>query len=152
MKSIVALILCFALCGCGVLHKSKNPQIVVANNLLEAATLSDTLSIGLKAAKEYADTAQASKLIAPAEADHIRTWVSNIAKKNDQAIAAIQLAESGNAQVDWRAAIAAVAVEAGKEDPKTFFIKNPDSQKDFQIAIATMQGAIIAISNTFGGR
>jgi hypothetical protein len=137
------------LSGCAVRTvNTANPKVVFANTLLAASNVVDEVASANAAANEMLTKLQSTE---PDYYTKVKPILVNIAKTNDKAIATIRAAEAGDTSIDWRAAVVAVVDAAGKEDLTKFGFKNKDSQSLVKIGIASLELALTAITNSFGG-
>src|SRR5258708_22447304 len=124
-KTITLLLLLSLTVGCRHNVNTNNPQVVFAATIYDAAVAVDDFSLALRAANDGVEHLQVQE---PGYYASIHPYLVSLAKTNDKAIAAIRAAKAGDTSADWRGALAAVAVQAGKTDPTIFGFKNPQSQ------------------------
>jgi hypothetical protein len=133
--------------GCYRKVNTSNPKVVFAVTVLDAATAVDDFSIALKAANDGVTQLKATE---PEYYASVHPYLVRLAKLNDKAIAAVKAAEAGDTAADWKGALRAIAIEAGKTDPTVFGFKNPQSQASAKILFASFSLAVEAIAASFG--
>jgi hypothetical protein len=143
----VSLMLVLLASGCRHNINTNNPKVVFVNTLLAGAQSCDLVATGLKDANDTLEKLQATE---PEYYASVKPKLQAIARANDKAIAALRAAQAGDASADWRAALIAVANEAGSGDLSQFGFKNPNSQATAKIMLASLQLALQAITNTWG--
>jgi hypothetical protein len=141
--------------GVGCLHKkstSEPAQVQIERSLLAAADAVNVVATGLNAVDDARKNLQASNQISAESSQEILEYLKVVAAKNDAAVKVIALAESGNQQADWKAAVLDVVASAGQVDLNQFGVKNADSQAQLKAAFALLQSAIQGLTAQFGGK
>lgn len=135
--------------GCHHNVNTSNPQVVFADTLYSAAAVVDETATGLVAANQVVESLKA---VEPEYYASVKPKLQKIALANDKAIAAIRAAKAGDTSADWKTAVVAVANAAIPTDLTTFGFKNTETQSVVTVGFAGLESALIAISNSFGGK
>lgn len=146
---LLAISLATVTTGCRHNVNTNNPKVIKVVTLLDAENTVNTISHGLQAAN---GTLKNMRVSEPEYYADIHPKFVEIARVNELANQKILAAKRGDANVDWKSAVIAVAQVAGDPQSLTSFgFKNPKSKETMELSLATLITGL-QLAQQFGGK
>lgn len=147
-----ALTLCigFGVSGCIKHIPTDTPAITFQRTILAGADAADALSVALVGANKTVNSLGDSGQLSSAEVADIHGYLTDVARANDLALDALQLARTTGDTTSWQSALLKVAQAVSKRDPATFKLKSADAQAAFRISLNAIITAAQAIQRSYG--
>jgi hypothetical protein len=154
ISMLMAVVVAFSITGCAVKKPTKveAPQVTFSRSLLAAADAVDLVASGIVAADECRKNLKITGQIDANGNAEFLEYLQKLAKANEDARRAIEIAAAGDVNVDWKGALLQITHQVVFVDPATFGIKNQDAQLAFKISMATLDSSLQIITASFGGK